>query len=105
MPVTALSARGGLWIGRVLSGVTLMTALMTALTGLVACGDDSSTGPADAATDAAVVDAGGNFIPKRDASVAPTDPIIDCDRFGPDTCPAGLVCDVVVRLFAGEDQL
>lgn len=71
----------------------------------VACGDDdNSKGPGDASADAAV-DAGGNFIPKRDASVAPSDPIRECDRFDPSTCPAGLVCDVIVRLFSGEDQL
>jgi hypothetical protein len=101
MPVTALCVRDGLRIGRVLTGVILMTGLL----GTLACGDDDDKkGGGDASTDAAV-DAGGNFIPKRDASVAPTDPIIDCDRFGPNTCPTGTVCDVVVRLFAGEDAL
>jgi hypothetical protein len=82
-------------IGRGLTGAMLMA-------GLVACGDDSNPkGSGDASTDAAV-DAGGIFIPKRDASVAPTDPIRDCDRFAPNACPAGLTCDVLVRLFAGD---
>jgi hypothetical protein len=94
MPVTALCTRAGLRIGRVLTGVLVMA-------GLVACGDDSSPkGNGDASTDGAV-EAGGNFIPKRDAAVAPTDPIRDCDRFDPSgTCPAGLTCDVLIRVFA-----
>jgi hypothetical protein len=95
MPVIALSTRAGLRSGRVLSSVLVMV-------GLVACGDDDSPkGPGDASTDAAM-DAGRNFIPKRDAAVAPTDPIRDCDRFDPNSCPAGLTCDVLIRLFAGQ---
>jgi hypothetical protein len=94
MPVTALCTRAGLRIGRALTGVLVMA-------GLIACGDDaSSTNKADASTDAAV-EAGGNFIPKRDAAVVPTDPIRECDRFDPrGSCPAGLTCEVLVRVFA-----
>src|SRR4051812_16534961 len=74
---------------------------------LSACGDDDKTVPSneagvDASTDK---DAGGNFIPRPDASVAMTDPIRECDRFDPGSCPSGQVCDVLWRLFAGQDQL
>ena len=83
-------------------GLVLMTGLVS-----VACGDDDNPkGPGDASTDGAVEAGGGNFIPRRDASVTPpTDPIAECDRFDPNSCPAGLVCDTLVRLFAGDDQL
>lgn len=75
------------------------------MAGLVACGDDDNPKAGDAATDAAVDAGGGNFIPRRDASVAPSDPIVECDLLDPSTCREGLVCDVLVRLFAGETQL
>jgi hypothetical protein len=82
----------------VLTGVLVMA-------GLLACGDDdTSKGPGDASPDGAV-DAGGNFIPKRDAAVVGTDPIRECDRFGPSPCPAGLTCDVLARLYAGDTGL
>lgn len=75
-----------------LTGVLVMA-------GFVACGDDdSSKGKGDASTDAAI-EAGGNFIPRRDASVPATDPIRVCDRFDPrGACPAGLTCDVLIRV-------
>lgn len=79
-----------------------------ALASLAACGDDDGPKgkPDGSISDAAVVDSGGgNFIPRRDASVAATDPIKDCDRFTPDSCPSGQVCDVLYRVFAGTDEL
>lgn len=93
----------GLRIGRVLTSLVFIAGLLAS----VACGDDDDDNKkGDASTDAGpVVDSGGNFIPRRDASVAPTDPIADCDRFDPSSCPANLTCDVIVRLFAGQDQL
>lgn len=43
-------------------------------------------------------------IPRRDAQVSETpDPITPCNRANPN-CPAGEVCDVLVRRFAGESQ-
>lgn len=88
------------------SKMTIATiATIASITFAVSCGDDEDPKAGDAATDGAVDSGGGNFIPRRDASVAPTDPIIECNRFDPNTCPNGLVCDVLVRLFAGEDQL
>jgi hypothetical protein len=89
-------------LGRVLTGVVL-------LAGVVACGDDDNSKPdasADGAVEAGGGGAGGNFIPRRDASVAPTDPIRDCDRFDPTVaCPAGTTCELIARVFAGTDGL
>lgn len=99
MPVRALRTRDGLRFGRVLAGLLWVT-------GLVACGDDDNPKPGDASTDSAVDSGGGNFIPRRDASVvAPVDPIMECDLQGASTCREGLVCDVIVRLFEGDTQL
>ena len=74
---------------------------------LAACGDDDSDKPmpsSDGGVDAST-DAGGHFIPRPDAAVATTDPIRACDQFDPNSCPSGQVCDVLVRLFPGQDQL
>ena len=48
---------------------------------------------------------GPMVIPRRDAQVSETpDPIVPCQRADPNACPAGEVCDLLVRLFAGQDQ-
>jgi hypothetical protein len=97
MRVFGLCTGDGLGIGRALIGACVFV-------GLVACGDDDTPSKPDASTDGAV-EAGPSFIPKRDASVAPTDPIRECDRFDPaSSCPVGQTCDVLVRYFAGEGQ-
>lgn len=78
----------------------------------VACGDDgggSSTTPTDAGMmSTGTMDSGTQgpmVIPRRDAQVTETpDPIAQCNRANPSACPAGEVCDVLVRRFAGDMQ-
>lgn len=72
-----------------------------------ACGDDHKPPPSvDSGVDASSTDAGGNFIPRPDASVTTTtDPIRECDRFDPNSCPEGQVCDFLARLFPNQTQL
>jgi hypothetical protein len=44
-------------------------------------------------------------IPRRDAQVSETpDPITQCERANPSACPAGEVCDLLIRRFAGQTQ-
>jgi hypothetical protein len=44
-------------------------------------------------------------IPRRDAQVSETpDPIAPCQRANPNACPAGEVCDLLIRRFAGQTQ-
>lgn len=77
------------------------------LIALIACSDDDPNMAPDASTDASTdgsAGSGGNFIPRRDAQVQATDPIQVCDRAVPSSCPDGLVCDMLIRLFPGESQ-
>jgi hypothetical protein len=82
--------------------------LLLAATFSGACGDDGET-PAATPTDAGTTpkDGGGGpmVIPRRDAQVSETpDPITPCQRADANACPAGEVCDLLLRLFPGDMQ-
>ena len=75
----------------------------------VACGDDGNMPLAmtDAGMVGSMIDGGAGpmVIPRRDAQISETpDPIAACQRANPNACPAGEVCDLLVRRFAGQQQ-
>ncbi|HKU44504.1 MAG TPA: hypothetical protein VJR89_40365 [Polyangiales bacterium] len=82
------------------AGAWLAAACLT----LAACGDDDSPST-DGGTDASTPPKGGaggsNTIPRTDAGTPMIDPIKECDRFDPNSCPSGQVCDVLIRLSPG----
>lgn len=88
-----------------------MVAVLATATSLAvgACGGDSGGGAAsDAGMSSTQTQMDGSTgqppsIPRRDAQVTNTmDPITSCDVEDPNSCPAGEVCDVLLRRAPGE---
>jgi hypothetical protein len=52
----------------------------------------------------ASMDSGPTRIPRRDAAVSANDPIPQCDRADPNSCPAGDTCDLVIRRAPADTQ-
>jgi hypothetical protein len=85
-------------LGRAILGAWVLIAL-------TACSDDDPD-TSDASTDASAdgsAGSGGNMIPRRDAGMQTTDPIQVCDRADPSSCPAGMDCDLLYRVFPGTN--
>ena len=97
---TRASRRSWLSVFPVLCAVSIVT---------IGCGDDGGdapTMPVDAGMNGTMtMDGGPMAIPRRDARVSETpDPITACKRVDPNACPAGEVCDLLIRLYPGDMQ-